>query len=429
MNANERLWDAIEDGSVVRVKNALKAGADVNDKDEDGHIPLMSACYFGHLEIVKLLLKAGADANRWAQGDTPLGRAAAGGHREIYELLHPIVTDEIRTAVTEEDLVSGEIRSARESDEVVEPFINAAMMGDLEQLEAGLAAGVDVNAIGSHGNGALHYAAVYGRLPVVERLLAAGADTNLRLEEEGLRSGRSTPLMLAASSSFSGVRPAVIRRLLEAGADIDAGDDSGRTALMHAVEDGMGCMDSVEALIEAGATLDAVDEHGNTALMFAVSRSRDAMIATLRAAGASEAGLANVQLMQASEAGDLATVQKLLASGSADVNCLMHTRPLARACQSGHANIVGALLAAGADVNLPDARGYFTPLIQAASGGHVEAVRLLLGAGADVTAEVEGVGTALDYALMAPRAKRNEVIELLEAAGTPSHTKAKRQRK
>jgi ankyrin repeat protein len=217
MNANQRLWDAIEDSSVGRLKSALKAGANVNDEDEDGHIPLMLACYLGNLEIVKLLLAAGADPNRWAQGDTPLERAAAGGHREIYELLRKIVTDEIRAAITEEDLVKGEIRRARESDAVVEPFIDGAMRGDLDGIEAGLAAGVDVNAIGSHGNAALHYAAFNGLLPVIERLLSAGADPNLPVEEGGLDRGGTTPLMLAAGSSFSSKRPEVIRRLLEAG--------------------------------------------------------------------------------------------------------------------------------------------------------------------------------------------------------------------
>jgi hypothetical protein len=63
----------------------------------------------------------------------------------------------------------------------------------------------------------------------------------------------------------------------------------------------------------------------------------------------------------------------------------------------------------------------------------VEAVRLLLEAGADVTAQVDGIGTALDYALMRRPEKgetsRNKVIQLLEAAGTPLTTKTKRKKK
>jgi uncharacterized protein len=206
------------------------------------------------------------------------------------------------------------------------------------------------------------------------------------------------------------------------------------TALMHAVEDGTGFIDSVDALIAAGANLDAVDEHGNTALMFALNRKREAIAARLREAGASEQGVGDIALMNASSEGDLAKVQRLLAEGDVNVNCVMQMTPLTLACHYGHADVVRALIVAGADVNLANSPGSLTPLIRAAYGGYVEAVRGLLEAGADVTAQVEGVGTALDYALMRQTEKgkttRNEVIQLLEAAGTPTLVaKAKRKKK
>jgi ankyrin repeat protein len=51
-DANERLWEAVRAGSFARVRNALKAGADVNnEEDEDGHIPLMEAAFVGNLDI------------------------------------------------------------------------------------------------------------------------------------------------------------------------------------------------------------------------------------------------------------------------------------------------------------------------------------------------------------------------------------------
>ena len=63
---------------------------------------------------------------------------------------------------------------------------------------------------------------------------------------------------------------AKIRALAQSGADIEATDGRGRTAMLWAAE--YGKADVVRALAELGANLNATDQLGSTAIMVAASR-------------------------------------------------------------------------------------------------------------------------------------------------------------
>ena len=83
------------------------------------------------------------------------------------------------------------------------------------------------------------------------------------------------------------------------------------------------------------------------------------------------------------------------------------------ASQYGHIEIVRALLAAGANVNLQDNIGK-TALYYASSEGHIDIVRLLLEYGADVNPQDSGFDyTAL---MIASYEGHIEVVRLLLAA-------------
>jgi ankyrin repeat protein len=75
-----------------------------------------------------------------------------------------------------------------------------------------------------------------------------------------------------------------IARLLDEGADVDARDEHGQTALMNAARDGREAV--VRLLVERGAALDVSAKYGLTALMLAVLRSRVAVVRILAEAGA-----------------------------------------------------------------------------------------------------------------------------------------------
>ena len=82
------LSDDAANGNLEAVKQHLKAGSDVNGKDNLGRTPLYRAAYNGHKEIVVLLLENKADTSaRDANGWSPLHGSAYKGHVEIIAAL------------------------------------------------------------------------------------------------------------------------------------------------------------------------------------------------------------------------------------------------------------------------------------------------------------------------------------------------------
>ncbi|XP_066287912.1 26S proteasome non-ATPase regulatory subunit 10-like isoform X2 [Branchiostoma lanceolatum] len=87
--ANELLQNATQKGSLEGVKAALRAGADIDLPS--GYPPgtaLFWACYDGHVDIVRLLLRKGASVvKRSVNAFSPLHAAAGKGRTELVELL------------------------------------------------------------------------------------------------------------------------------------------------------------------------------------------------------------------------------------------------------------------------------------------------------------------------------------------------------
>ena len=74
------LHRACELNNIRAVKRHLAAGADVNAKGEHGFTPLHAVCgrgtlWFGHMDIIELLIAKGADVNAKDDGLTPLHEA------------------------------------------------------------------------------------------------------------------------------------------------------------------------------------------------------------------------------------------------------------------------------------------------------------------------------------------------------------------
>jgi len=216
-----------------------------------------------------------------------------------------------------------------------------------------------------------------------------------------LAAGVTPPLVDAVKSGDV----ATARALVAKGADVNAPEPDGTTALHWAVQ--RNDLDLVSRLLRAGAKVNTKNEFGSSPMSEAALTANPALIDRLLAAGADvESPNADGQtaLMVVARTGQVDAARALLKRG-AKVNAVETWRgqtALMWAVAQGHSAMVRELIAAGADVNArsvvndwsrqvtgePRAvyrpAGGLTPLLFAAREGCVECVGLLVDAGADI---------------------------------------------
>ena len=84
---DSELHGAARAGDVEKVKELLRAGADVDGEGWFGETPLHLAAFEGHRELTALLIEKGADVSAKDEyASTPLHEAAWGGHPEVAAL-------------------------------------------------------------------------------------------------------------------------------------------------------------------------------------------------------------------------------------------------------------------------------------------------------------------------------------------------------
>ncbi|WDK14781.1 hypothetical protein CGRA01v4_06062 [Colletotrichum graminicola] len=203
-------------------------------------------------------------------------------------------------------------------------------------------AGADVNLPGSQGNFPLQAAAAVGDQRTTKLLLSRGA------KYEAIGTDGFLPVHIAAHEN----QVEVLRLLLKAGSAIDPITERGETPLTIATY--FGCFEAAQSLIEAGADVD---------------------YATL--------GADNI-ICQALKAGHT-RIAVALVQGGADITYTLlrnaSMTPLHLAAHYGQDDVLAAMINAGADLETRTWPG-FTPLFPAVRAGHLSTVRLLLAAGA-----------------------------------------------
>lgn len=243
---------AAERGDVAKLRALLAAGADVNGVNRKVEArratPLVAAISANQPEAAAAVLEAGADPNLVAIGKdyraTPLYAALSNDRLDLVRML----------------LAAG----ARVDDTgmLLKPLCFAASAAAVELL---LAAGADPHDGGHLGMAPIDLAVVGGRAEVVRALIRAGADVN-RTPPQNYSFHGGSLLFTAAGRRYPDMKehPEVLEALLEAGARVEERGPRGRTPLIEAAV----CVNigNVRVLLAAGADPNARDAKGKTAL-------------------------------------------------------------------------------------------------------------------------------------------------------------------
>ena len=239
---------AARQGSVESARLLLGAAADVNDAAPDGASPLVVASYSGHGALAAFLLVQGADPNAAGAGYAPLHTAVLRGDAEFVKALLAHGADpNVRMT-----------RGSRVPRRTNWWLLPSYLVGGTPYLLAAKFAEVEIMRI-LHAHGADPFlAAKDGTTPL---MMAAGARWSNR---EYDRRERAVPIELArAMQADDRGNLAATALALEFGADVNAENEAGETALHAAVYKAWQRV--VDLLVEHGGRLDIKDKSGRTA--------------------------------------------------------------------------------------------------------------------------------------------------------------------
>ena len=324
-----QLHSAEGDNDVTKMKSRLPLGFSVDSKNALGRTPLMNAALNVNVEVVKSLIKKGADPSLIDNGGwNSLHHAAQGGDTDIISLIHTHLPD-IDSKTREGDT----------------PLMLAALCGKLHAVKWFLEKGATVACECNRGWNTLHCAAKGGDTDIISLI-----HTHLPNIESKTGDGY-TPLMVAALA---------------------------------------GKLHAVQWLHEKGATVTIKDKSGWNTLHYAAQGGETDVISLIHTHlpnTESKTGEGYTPLMVAADYGKLHAVQWFLEKG-AIVTCVDNIgfNVLHHAALGGDTDIISLILTRLPDIESKTADGQ-TPLIMAVVKGRLPGVKYLLKRGANPLAK------------------------------------------
>jgi uncharacterized protein len=345
--SDSRLSEAAMQGNKEVVRSLLKDRVDVDGEQGDGSTALHWAALHDDLDMVKMLIAAGANVK----------------------------------VATREGAIT--------------PLFMACQNGNAAIIEALLKAGADANAVNANGTTVLMTAAASGNADAVKVLISSGADVKAKESAHG-----QTALMFAAALN----RDAVVQLLLAHGAEANVTTKVAKVERVRFDQDGNIVEDRPGAPAAAGggrggrggrgaATEAPAPPAQTAAAQDKADEAADAQAASDAAKAANET--AKAELNTLARALELKSANYLLAKPKARAGDVAARAPrrvgaefmggmtaLLYAAREGHMEAAHALVEGGADVNVVNG-DKFSPLVMAITNGHYDLAKYLLDHGAN----------------------------------------------
>ena len=412
------LTTAIIQGHVECAEELIKVSAYYD-------FPLVVAANRGVLDIVKMLISAGADVNAEVEDNkfTSLTGAAAIGHVGCLQ-----------------ELIKAGAEVNKQTTDGETALIMAVRNGNINCAELLIKSGTDVNITKTKGTSALEHAINNRYVDLVRKLIAAGADANIA----------SKPLLVTSvkAGNFDSVQ-----ELLKLDTDVNIRDKDGNTPLITAVDIRNEAI--VQLLLEKGAEVNnRVMDKGKSTLYQAVNldltdttlkNPNQNILRMLVAAGGE---MEETESFDGSEGSlqDLARRSirkhlKLIHQGKnlyitiprlslprrmysyllfytyipkeEEINLKSNEEELLRIAAQKDIDSVHKLIQAGVDVNVQDKSG-MTALMIASQNGHLDLVQELIKAGTNMNIQACFGDTAV---ICATKAKQVNCLQKLIELG------------
>lgn len=379
-----------------QIKLLVKCGANINASvKENGETPLISALKFTprnekeraeKVALVKLLIELGANTN--------ISYKETGSYITVFQCAKNARMDDV-------------VKEALAQKQALEIIDN--LSDNTEGFKIPEQANVDRSITDSCGRTAIMLAAKNKNIEALRSLYKVGAFEFMSAkdafgktiwdyaEDIEVKKYIQEAVEMANKQLLYADTPKKIQEALSHGADINTVNITGQNALMLALVKGKD--DTVQALLNAGINVNAKDDCGKSALMYVQTKSQAQMLI--------DAG-AKVNAKDNKGYTVFQHIEYIPNSGEI-INCLKEYINILnnRLIDANNTDEIKELIEAGADINARDNKGK-TALMYALTS---EKTKLLLEAGADVNARDNEGKTALMYA------KSMEQIKILLKAG------------